>query len=77
MRGIIIEKIGPYDGPYENNLITYKIKIGDGRIIAWHENGKRGLIASKGDVIKGLILINNIPNYNKSKIINVQLKLEL
>jgi len=72
---LIINKIGPYNGPYENNIITYKLKVAGDNIITWHENGKRGLTAQVGDTILGLWITNRKPNYKMSKIINKQLKL--
>jgi hypothetical protein len=79
MRATVKSIIGPYDGPFEKNIITYKLNIGLNEI-TWHENGKRPLknINLKlGDVIDGLILNNNKPDYKKSKIVNTQLNLEL
>lgn len=65
----IINVIGPYDGPYEFNILTYKLKLKNGNIIAWHENGKRGfpkLVTNT--IIEGLILNKNEkrPDYNNS-----------
>jgi hypothetical protein len=79
MKAIIKSIIGPYDGPYEKNITTYKMDIGSNNVI-WHENGKRPLKNSNlkvGDVIEGLVLNGNKPDYIKSKIVNTQLKLEL
>ncbi len=79
MKAIVKDVIGPYDGPYEKNIITYKIETGS-KYVIWHENGKRSLRNLKlkvGDVIEGLILNGDKPDYRKSKIVNTQLKLEL
>lgn len=70
MNAEIINVIGPYDGPYEFNIITYKLKLAGGKIIAWHENGKRGMprnLKAKC-LIEGLELSKDRPNYKKSKI---------
>tara|TARA_R110000803_G_scaffold64303_3_gene125265 strand:+ start:7646 stop:7891 length:246 start_codon:yes stop_codon:yes gene_type:complete len=69
MNAKIINVIGPYDGPYDFNILTYKLKLKDGSIIAWHENGKRGfpkLFANT--IIDGLILNKNKkrPDYKNS-----------
>jgi hypothetical protein len=70
MKAQIINVIGPYDGPYDFNLMTYKLRLPNGNIIAWHENGKRGF--PKGldmnCLIAGLELSGARPNYKKSKI---------
>lgn len=71
----ILNKIGPYDGPYEKNIITYKLKLYSGDIIAWHENGRRGLDAEIGDIITGLWVQNGRPNYKMSLIKHKQTKL--
>lgn len=79
MKAIVKTIIGPYDGPYEKNIITYKLKVGLNEI-TWHENGKRPMKNIKlkiGDVIDGLELNGNKPDYKKSNITNTQLKLEL
>lgn len=79
MKAVIKKIIGPYDGPFEKNIITYKLNIGLNEI-TWHENGKRPLKNFKlkvGDVISGLVLKEDKPDYKKSKIINTQLTLEL
>lgn len=79
MKAIIKAIIGPYDGPYEKNIITYKLNIGLNEV-TWHENGKRPMSKLKfnvGDTISGLVLNGNKPDYKKSKIINTQLNLEL
>ena len=72
MKARIHNIIGPYNGPYVKDLITYKLRLSDGSLIAWHEDGARGFIKNVniGDVIQGLILDkNNLrPNYKKSKI---------
>ena len=75
----IMNIIGPYEGPYER-IITYKLKLENKKIIAWHENGKRNFPnLKKNDIIKGLIINEKryIPNYKKSKItiLNEQLSL--
>lgn len=79
MKAVVKSIIGPYDGPFEKNILTYKLNIGFNEIV-WHENGKRPLKDLQlkiGDVIDGLILNGDKPDYKKSKIINTQLKLEL
>jgi len=70
MRAEIINIIGPYDGPYEFNILTYKLRLADGQIIAWHENGKRGMPKNLETkcLITGLELSGARPNYKKSKI---------
>tara|TARA_R110002020_G_scaffold16986_3_gene60178 strand:- start:1031 stop:1279 length:249 start_codon:yes stop_codon:yes gene_type:complete len=72
MKAKIHNIIGPYNGPYVKNLMTYKLRLSDGSLIAWHEDGDRGFIkdVSVGDVIQGLMLDKNQlrPNYKKSKI---------
>tara|TARA_Y100000004_G_scaffold126789_1_gene142735 strand:- start:6533 stop:6781 length:249 start_codon:yes stop_codon:yes gene_type:complete len=72
MRANIHNIIGPYDGPFERNILTYKLRLSCGKIVAWHENGRRGFIKglNKGDMISGLALDNKAerPNYKKSKI---------
>ena len=77
MRALIEFKSEPYDGPHTKNLITYKLKINGGKIITWHETGRRGMVGKKGDTISGLILKENRPDYRRSKIINTQLKIKL
>lgn len=78
MKAIVRNKIGPYDGPYEKNITTYKLEVADQKIVVWHENGKRGLDANKGDIIIGLELTpDGIPNYSASDPKVVQLKLFL
>jgi len=79
MRAVIKSIIGPYDGPFEKNIITYKLNVGLDDVV-WHENGKRpmkNLEVKVGDVISGLVLNGDKPDYRKSKIVNEQLKLEL
>lgn len=79
MKAVVKSVIGPYDGPFEKNIITYKLNIGLNDVI-WHENGRRplrNLSLKVGDVISGLILNNDKPDYRKSKIVNTQLNLEL
>ncbi len=79
MKAIVKSIIGPYDGPYEKNIITYHLNIGLNNVI-WHENGKRPIKDLKlkvGDVIDGIILNNNKVDYKNSKIVKTQLKLEL
>jgi hypothetical protein len=79
MKAIVKSIIGPYDGPFEKNITTYKLSIGLNEII-WHENGYRpinNLDIKVGDVLTGLVLNGNKPNYNKSIIVNTQLKLQL
>lgn len=79
MKATIKSIIGPYDGPYEKNIITYKLNIGLNEI-TWHENGKRSMNNMRlkvGDTISGLVLNGDKPDYKKSKIINTQLNLEL
>ena len=79
MKAVIKSIIGPYDGPYEKNIITYKLNIGLNDVI-WHENGKRpmkDLRLKVGDVINGIVLNGDKPDYKKSKIVNTQLNLEL
>lgn len=79
MRAIVKSITGPYNGPYEKNIITYKLNIGLNNV-TWHENGKRPLRNIKlevGDVIDGLVLNDNKPDYKRSKIVNTQLNLEL
>jgi hypothetical protein len=79
MKAVVKSIIGPYDGPFEKNIITYKLNIGLNEIV-WHENGYRpmnNLDIKVGDVLSGLVLNGNKPNYNKSIIVNTQLKLEL
>jgi len=70
MNATIINIIGPYDGPYDFNLMTYKLKLLNGDIIAWHENGRRGF--PKGltihTLITGLELSGSRPNYKKSQV---------
>ena len=64
-----------YDGPFEKDIITYKLqtKLGD---VTWHENGKRGLNGNIGDTFTGLVLSpDGIPDYRNSKIKNTQTKL--
>ncbi len=70
MTAQIINIIGPYDGPYEFNLMTYKLRLHNGNIIAWHENGKRGMPKNldMNCLIAGLELSGNRPNYKKTKI---------
>ena len=70
MNAQIINVIGPYDGPYDFNIITYKLKLPNGEIIAWHENGRRGFPKnlSKNCLITGLKLSGTRPNYKNSKI---------
>ena len=81
MQAIIFNIIGPYDGPFQKNIITYKLRIKSGDLIAWHENGARGFInnARTGDWIDGLELTpeRNRPSYKKSKLklINFQTNL--
>ena len=81
MRGQVINIIGPYNGPYENNLLTYKIKLSKGNIIVWHENGVRGFpLAYRGDFVEGLVLKKNKTiDYKNSRIriISIQLKMLL
>jgi hypothetical protein len=79
MKAVVKSIIGPYDGPFEKNIITYKLSIGLNEIV-WHENGYRpmnNLDIKVGDVLSGLVLNGNKPNYNKSIIVNTQLKLQL
>jgi hypothetical protein len=79
MKAIIKSIIGPYDGPFEKNIITYKLNIGLNCLI-WHENGKRSMSNLKlkvGDVISGIVLKDNKIDYSKSKITKTQLNLEL
>jgi len=79
MKAIIKSIIGPYDGPYEKNIITYYLNIGLNSVI-WHENGKRPMKDLKlkvGDVIDGIVLNIDKPDYKKSKIVQTQLNLEL
>jgi len=71
MRAEVINVIGPYDGPYESGLMTYKLKLKTGDIIAWHENGKRGFPeVSKNTMIFGLKLNKDQtrPDYKKSQV---------
>tara|TARA_R110000744_G_scaffold96908_3_gene187274 strand:+ start:1026 stop:1268 length:243 start_codon:yes stop_codon:yes gene_type:complete len=70
MRAQIINIIGPYDGPFDFNIITYKLRLTSGNIIAWHENGARGFPKNIGTncLITGLELSGTRPNYKKSKI---------
>ena len=70
MNAEVINIIGPYDGPYEFNIITYKLKLSNGQIVAWHENGKRGMPRNlkTNSLIEGLELKKDRPNYKKSKI---------
>jgi|TARA_R110001599_G_scaffold12528_2_gene58393 hypothetical protein len=73
MRAQIINIIGPYDGPFDFNLMTYKLRLFNGNIIAWHENGRRGF-PKELDMncqIDGLELSGSRPNYKKSKIIQL------
>lgn len=79
MKAVIKQIIGPYDGPFEKNILTYKLNIGLNEVI-WHENGKRpmkNLRLKVGDVLDGLVLNNNKPDYKKSIITNTQLNLDL
>ena len=77
MRVSIIKKIGPYDGPHEKNIITYKMRTEEGHEIAWHENGKRGLVARVGQTFTGLVMRGKQPDYKKSKLVDTQLKIEI
>lgn len=78
MKGVIIKKIGPYSGPFEKNLITYKIKLENKNIITWHENGKRNFPNLKqGDIVDGIYANNHLFSYQKSKIKHINKQLEL
>jgi hypothetical protein len=70
MRAQVINIIGPYNGPYNNNLITYKLRLPNGNIIAWHENGNRGFPKeiNINSLIEGLELSGTRPSYKKSNI---------
>tara|TARA_R110001592_G_scaffold103023_1_gene290309 strand:+ start:813 stop:1067 length:255 start_codon:yes stop_codon:yes gene_type:complete len=70
MNAQIINIIGPYDGPYEFNILTYKLRLPNEKIIAWHENGKRGMPKDldMNCLISGLVLRGARPDYKKSKI---------
>jgi hypothetical protein len=79
MKAVVKLIIGPYDGPFEKNITTYKLSLGLNDI-TWHENGSRPmseLNIKVGDVITGLVLNGNRPDYKKSKIVKTQLNLEL
>jgi hypothetical protein len=79
MKAIVKLIIGPYDGPFEKNIITYKLSLGLNDV-TWHENGSRsmsGLDIKVGDVLSGLVLNGDRPDYKNSKIIKTQLNLEL
>jgi len=72
----IINKIGPYNGPFEKNITTFKLKNAYGNIVAYHAKQNRPFNFEIGDIITGVCLNNdNTINYKKSKIKLNQLKI--
>jgi len=72
----IIQRIGPYDGPYEKNIITYVLKSKYKRV-AWHEKPNRKMPFNVGDVIKGLYVNDGKINYKKSKPIRTLTQIDM
>jgi hypothetical protein len=72
MIATITKIIGPYNGRHDKNIITYKLKLADKKVIAWHEIKGRGFPSNlkKGDMVKGLVLNTKrmIPDYKNSEI---------
>lgn len=62
----VLQKIGPYDGPFEKKIVTYILLSKDKRI-AWHEKPNRKFPFDKGDVITGIALKGNNIDYKNSK----------
>ena len=61
----VLQKIGPYDGPYQKNLVTY-ILLSKSKRVAWHEKPGRKFPYNKGDVVTGIALKGGNIDYKKS-----------
>lgn len=72
----IINKIGPYNGKFCNNIVTYKLKnISDNKIYAWHSGPNKIIDFEVGDILIDIYLINEKINYKKSNPKKNQLEL--
>ena len=73
-----IKKIGPYNGPYEKNLISYFFE-NKNETIVWHTNIKKDPNFELNACYCGLYTRSfqnkNIINYKKSKPFKIQLQL--
>ena len=61
----VLQKIGPYDGPYQKNLVTF-ILLSKSKRVAWHEKPGRKFPYNKGDVVTGIALKGDNIDYKKS-----------
>ena len=70
--------IGPYDGPFSNNVKTYILINSKNEKTYWHEGPNKPLDAKEGDLLRGIKLHKNgCVNYKDSfpELINVQLNM--
>jgi hypothetical protein len=61
----VLQRIGPYDGPYEKGIVTF-ILLSKNKRVAWHEKKGRKFPFSTGDVITGIALKGENIDYKKS-----------
>lgn len=73
-----VKIIGPYDGPFSNNVKTYILIDSNQEKIYWHEGPNKSLGIKENDLVKGIKKRDNgVIDYRSSKpeLVNVQLNL--
>lgn len=51
---VVVTQVGPYDGPFSKNVITWKLKHRKD-LLVWHEGPNKKLRAHVGDYVSNIV----------------------
>ena len=78
MKYRVIKILGPYNGPYAKNIITYFMEDQERKLVQWHEGPNKILGAAVADVLEGIVLNDKGGvDYRRSKPVKVISQLNL
>ena len=78
MKYRVVKIMGPYNGPYAKNIITYFMECQNRQLVQWHEGPNKKLDAKVSDVLEGIVLNDKGGiDYRRSKPIKVISQLDL